>query len=209
MRAPHLAPVDAAALETYPLATEDRINNWFLRWEFGRWLNSEMYLEADPEVGYAYLNLIFVSQLQFPVGTLPTDRRLLAKLLKMDVDQFERLCRREPSPLRHWRPCVTDRGEVRLMHPTVLGTILEQTAERERRAAHNTAEAERKRLDRIVKAMAEAGFDLAVRTDEVLVKRIDQWMTDAIKGRRDKDAYDRAFLRAARQRWMAPPVARA
>jgi hypothetical protein len=191
----------------YPIRSDVRLNNWFFRWEARRWLNSEMRLTADPEVGYAYLNLIFIAQDQSPIGTLPLDRRLLARLLLMPVDGFEALCRRDPSPLQHWQPCVTDAGEVRLMHRFVRDTLLEQIAEREKRDAVSTADAERKRLDRLRLAMERAGFDKAVMADEVLVRRLDTWLSDNVKGNRTPEAYDRAFLHGARAKWMAPRVA--
>lgn len=188
----------------YPIPSDTRLNNWFFRWEARRWLNSEMYLTAAPEVGYAYLNLIFIAQDQTPIGTLPVDRRLIARLLRMSTDAFDDLCRRDPSPLAHWVPCVTDRGERRLMHHFVVQTLSEQIADRERRDAANSADAERKRLARLRQAMQLAGFDKAVIADDMLVQRLDQWLTENVKGNRNAEAYDRAFLHGARQKWFAP-----
>lgn len=201
---PFLTPVPAADLPEYPIRSDVRLNNWFFRWEPRRWLGSEMFLTADPEVGYAYLNLIFIAQDQSPIGTLPTDRKLLARLLRMTTEAFEALCMRRPSPLAHWSECVTDRGEIRLQHDFVRETLLEQLAERERREAATSADAERKRLDRLRQAMAKAAFDKAVLADEVLLKRLDEWLNDNVKGNRTQEAYDRAFLHGARQKWFVP-----
>lgn len=200
---PFLTPVPVADLPEYPIRSDVRLNNWFFRWEARRWLNSEMFLTADPEVGYAYLNLIFIAQDQAPIGTLPTDRKILARLLRLTTEAFEALCLRRPSPLAHWSECVTDRGEVRLQHDFVRETLLEQLAERERRAAASSADSARKRLDRLRQAMAARGFDKAVIADQVLVERLDRWMDENHKGNRTPEAYDRAFAHAARQQWFA------
>lgn len=202
-RAPILSAVPDADLPIYPIGSDERLNNWFFRFESVRWWNSEMCLSADPEVGYAYLNLIFIAQDQTPKGTLPTDRRLLARLLRMPVEVFEGLCRRTPSPLNHWVPCETDRGEVRLMHHVVMETLLEQIHDRERRDAATSADGARKRLDRLRAAMQRAGFDRAVIEDAALVNRLDSWLTENHKGNRNVPAYDRAFAHAARNKWFA------
>lgn len=196
--------IDAGELPVYPVASDVRLNNWFFRWEARRWLNSEMYLTGAPEVRDAYLSLIFIAQDQTPIGTLPVERRLLARLLHKTVQDFDDLCRRDPSPLKHWSECVTDRGEVRLMHHFVTQTLLEQLADRERREAATTADAERKRLDRLRHAMTAAGFDKAVIADEVLLGRLDDWLCEHVKGNRTREAYERAFMHGARQKWFAP-----
>ena len=207
MAKPALTVVDTSDLPSYPVASDVRLNNWFFRWEARRWLNSEMHLTAAPEVGYAYLNLIFLAQDQTPIGTLPVDRRLIARLLRVPTEVFEDLCRRDPSPLAHWEPCVTDRGEVRLMHRFVTQTLLEQLVDRERREAATSADAERKRLDRLRDAMTAAGFDKVVIADTVLVGRLDDWLCEHVKGNRTKEAYERAFMHAARQKWLVPRAA--
>lgn len=205
MTAPsYLSVIDQDDLPEYPVASDVRLNNWFFRWEARRWLNSEMYLTAAPEVGYAYLNLIFIAQDQTPIGTLPVDRRLIARLLRVPTETFEDMCVRRPSPLEHWSPCVTDRGEIRLMHHFVTQTLLEQLADRERREAASSADAERKRLDRLRGAMRAEGFDKSVIADEVLLQRLDVWLQEHVKGNRTKEAYDRAFMHAARHKWFVP-----
>lgn len=204
---PVFSVIEPGELPLYPVASDVRLNNWFFRWEARRWLNSEMYLTAAPEVGYAYLNLIFIAQDQTPVGTLPMDRRLVARLLRVSIEVFEDLCRREPSPLAHWAPCVTDRGEVRLMHHFVTQTLQEQVVDRERREAATSADAERKRLDRLRQAMVTAGFDKTVIADEVLLARLDDWLCEHVKGNRTKEAYERAFMHGARAKWFVPHAA--
>lgn len=206
MARPVLSLVEPGDLPEYPIQSDVRLNNWFFRWEARRWLNSEMYLTADPEVGYHYLNLIFIAQDQAPIGTLPDDRRLIARLLRLPLEVFEGLCRRDPSPLQHWERCVTDRGEVRLMHGFVRDTLLEQISERERREAAISADAERKRLGRLAQAMRAEGFDKAVIGDEVLLRRLDGWLNENVKGNRTREAYERAFLHGARAKWFVPAV---
>jgi hypothetical protein len=200
---PTLTAVPDADLPLYPIGSDERLNNWFFRFESGRWLNSEMYLTADPEVGFAYLNLIFISQDQTPKGTLPTDKVILARLLRIPSEQFAALCRRTPSPLTHWTPCETDRGEVRLMHRVVTETLLEQIHDRERREAATSADGTRKRLDRLRASMQAARFPKAAVDDDVLVKRLDQWLSENHKGNRTAQAYDRAFSHAMRSKWLA------
>lgn len=195
--------VDAAALPAYPIGSDTRINNWFFRWETRRWLNSEVFLKADPDVGYCYLNLIFISQDQVPIGTLPDDRWLLAKLLRLDRDRFDGLCARDPSPLQHWRRCVSDQGEVRLMHPFVTATLEDQLADRDRRDAAVSRDAERQRIRRLREAMPQAGFSASEAADDELVDRLDRWLAETVKsGRRTPAVYERAYAMAVRQKWV-------
>jgi len=42
----------------------------------------------------------------------------------------------------------------------------------------------------------------------VLIRRVDAWMLEHRKGRRDAAAYDSAAMEAVRQRWIEPQALR-
>lgn len=195
---------DASALPDYPFGREHVLpGQYFLKWETGRWLTSDMYLRADPEVGYAYLNLIFTSQAARPIGTIPADAAGQAALLRYDLARWQKLCRSDPSPLRHWRPYLCDGGEVRLGHPVVIDMIGDQLARRDAAVARREGEAVRKRIDRLRQALRERGVHHAVLADSTLMERMDGWLCDHVRGRRDVRAYDRVMVVAGQEGWFA------
>ncbi|ADO42360.1 conserved hypothetical protein [Ketogulonicigenium vulgare Y25] len=120
-----LRPVAVDEIGDYPFSVEDRFeSHYFMAWERRRWLNSDMRLRGDPECRALFFDLINISYDQSPVGTLPTDHKILAKLLFVTDDRFEQLCRQEFGPLHKWRKFNCE-GEIRLGHPMVLKTLNE------------------------------------------------------------------------------------
>lgn len=195
---------DAADLEEYPIGREVRLQGqYFLKFETSRYLHSTMALTGSPEVRCCYLELIFHSQHQTPIGTLPADPLVQARLLRVDPAHWTSLCRMQPSPLHHWRPCMSE-GEVRLMHPVVLDTVIDQLQRREAAELRRGDDAVRKRIARLRERMQAAGFDKAVIGDDVLVERMDHWLAENVRGQRRQDAYDRVFRVAAAEGWFGP-----
>ncbi|MEO1952674.1 MAG: hypothetical protein ABGX09_21585, partial [Thioclava sp.] len=97
-----LAPV--SEIDEYPLTREDRLDShYFMAWERRRWLNCDMRLKGTAECRAYYFDLINISYDQSPVGTLPTDKSVLAKMLFVDPGHFEQLCRLDFGPLHRWR----------------------------------------------------------------------------------------------------------
>lgn len=208
MAAP-LQLIEDGDLPDYPIGSDERLNNWFMQFDIDRWLGSRMRLLATLAVRAVYLDLLFEAQRQNPVGTLPVDRRMLARLAQLSSDEFEALCRHDPSPLHHWAPCRTDRGEVRLAHPVVTDMLLAQLAGREARQARASADAERKRIARLRAAMAAHGIHEGVCRDDVLVQRIDRWLCERFpNGRRTITQYEAAFIHAAQKGWFDGGVRR-
>jgi hypothetical protein len=201
MNASALQLVDVSELPSYPFSGEDILpGNYFLKWEVSRWLTSDMYLHADPEVGYAYLNLIFKSQLSRPIGTIPADPEGQIAFLegKYDARKWRALLRCDPSPLANWRPYRCDGGKVRLGHPVVIDMIMDQLSRREHAEHRRGDEKLRKRIDRLRSALAERGVSQSIIRNQTLMERMEAWLEENVPGRRDPKAYDRA-LNAARQ----------
>lgn len=87
-------------LPEYPINKSERLeSHFYMEWHFNRWLSSEFCLLADPDVGFYGLNLFSLAQNETPVGTLPSDERLLCKLLRIDLEAWRKLMQREITPL--------------------------------------------------------------------------------------------------------------
>lgn len=167
-----LAAIDD--LDEYPLSAEDRLDShYFMPWERRRWLNCDMRLKGTAECRAYYFDLINISYDQSPIGTLPSDMSVLAKMLFVDRDQFEQLCRLEFGPLHKWRRVRCD-GEIRLMHPMVFRTLTDAIARKEDNRAKNDAANAAKRLMRLRSAMAGYNADLAA--NDAAVRWIDEWL---------------------------------
>jgi hypothetical protein len=192
----------------YPFGSDNALpGNYFLKFEVARWLTSDMYLHADPEVGYFHLNLIFKSQLARPIGTIPADFDGQVAVLdgKVTAQRWRALLRLDPSPLRHWRPYRVEGGGIRLGHPVVIQMIEAQLSRREAAAERAVGDALRKQRERLRAALAERGVHAAVLRDQTLIERMDGWLTENCPGRRTVDVYDRVLVVAAQQRWFANP----
>lgn len=200
-----LRPVAADEPFVYPLARHDRLDGHsFVKWQHLRWLSSDLCLMASFEVKGMARDLFDLAQTQSPVGTLPTDRALIARMLRCDPHHFEALCRHPFGPLRGWRPCVVDDGEVRLYHPVVLEQVQDAIERREQRALKNTEKAIRARRDRLIAALRDLGCVEDLLRDEVLIARMDDWLAANWKRRRDQAAYERVLIHASREGWLGP-----
>lgn len=162
-----LQVVVGGEMDEYPLSVEDRLDShYFMAWERRRWLNSDMRLRGTPECRALFFDLINISYDQAPVGTLPNDHDILAKMLFVDGAHFRQLCRLEFGPLHKWEP-VKCGAEVRLSHPMVLRSLKEAISRREDHRARSEAASHKKRLQRLRSCMtgahaALAGIDAAV-----------------------------------------------
>lgn len=183
MTATALQVVPVQDMEVYPLGAEIRLeSHFYVEFQFRRWLTSETRLLADLEVRSVVLDLFFLAQDQIPVGTLPQDERLLARMVGIEVEHFRGLCNRDPGPLNNWRPCLC--GEtVRLMHPVVLEMAIKALGLKRAHEARLSAGRERKRLDDLAKAMERIG---ATRLASIPgnVERLDEWLTEHCPGNR-------------------------
>ncbi|TWI29723.1 hypothetical protein [Paracoccus sulfuroxidans] len=121
-----LQPVSIDDLPEYPISAEDRLDShFFIQWNLKRWRKSSFRNLAEPEIGWFGFLLFCESHDETPVGTLPTDERLLARALGITVERWQSLCRRDITPLHNWSKVMCDNGEVRLAHPVVTEVALE------------------------------------------------------------------------------------
>jgi hypothetical protein len=147
-----LRPVDAGDLPDYPISSQDRLDShFFIQWNLKRWRRSEFRQLAEPEVGWIGFNLFCVSHEETPVGTLPTDERLLANAAEISVDRWRQLCNREITPLHNWSLVRCDNGEVRYAHKVVTEVAIE--ALKSRRA--NLADKEQRRVNKRLKDLRD------------------------------------------------------
>ncbi|MGR3452894.1 hypothetical protein [Pseudooceanicola sp.] len=176
-----LAPVDLDTLPDYPIPVGERLesHSWF-GFHYDRWLNSDFFMltrsTGDRDVQAIALELWCRSQDQDPVGTLPTNTRLLAALLGMSVDVWEGYLRRDPSPLYGWSRCrVQPTGEIRLMHKVVTEITQDAYDTRAKAADRAAAERERKAIVRLRDNVASiAGDRLA--DDRRYIIRLHLWL---------------------------------
>lgn len=149
MARPQKAPelVDVVSLPEYPISANDRLDShFFIAWNLKRWRKSEFRQLAEPEVGWFGFLLFCEAHDETPVGTLPTDERLLARSLGISIDHWRKLDSRDITPLHNWSKVQCDNGEIRYAHPVATEVTLE--AMRTRRVNQANTEA-RKRAKRI------------------------------------------------------------
>ncbi len=202
-RPDHLTPVPQdGGWPAYDFGPNDRLPaHYFTMFHHHRWLNSALHLSASMDVQGAALNLFFIAQSQTPIGTLPRDHALLARLLRIDAHVWEGLHKREMGALHNWVPCQCG-DEVRLMHPVVLEGLRDAFAKREARDLANTEKAVSARLDRLRTALVNLGCDKAVVADGILIERMDAWLVQNCPGQRRASVYEQALAHAGRAGWL-------
>lgn len=208
----HLRGVVVAAdmLPEYPLPREFRMpTHYYIAWWHNRWLNSTLHLTSTYEVQGVALALFCIAQNQSPIGTLPEDEVLLARLLRLDVGRWRDLCRMEISPLHGWYR-VRCGGEVRLAHPVVLEVIEDARDRREARELSKDERAQQRRVQRLRQQLVDYGIDERMASDTLLREELNEWLEQNCKGRRGPMWIARALqwanrngvISAARERSM-------
>lgn len=168
----HLTPIQD--MDDYPLTAEDRLDShYFMAWERRRWLNCDMRLKGTPECRALYFDLTNIAYDQSPIGTLPTDMGVLAKMLFVDRHHFEQLCKLDFGPLHKWRP-VRCEGEIRLMHPMILKTLTEAISRKEDHRARSEAASISKRILRLRTALG--GYEKSLAENDAAIRWIDDWL---------------------------------
>lgn len=188
-----LATVNAVEeLDEYPLRAEDRLDSHhFVMWEHRRWLNCDMRMKGTPECRALYLDLIWHSYGQSPIGTLPTDTETLAYLAKTDEAHFKRLCEGQYGPLHNWVPCQCG-SEVRLMHPFVLDMITQAIAGKEHNRARNEAANAAKRQQRLRARVA--GLHVDVAKNDAAISFMDEWLVAQNVQYRTSEMIEKAMM---------------
>jgi hypothetical protein len=200
---PHLAPVPEGGLYEYPIARSERLDGQtFVKWWHHRWLASDLCLMGSFEVKGMARDLFDLAQTQSPMGTLPRDPTVVARLLRVEAKHFADLCRLDHSPLSGWQPCITDNGEVRLFHPVVLEQVQDALNRREAWLASKSAAAVREQRRRLVAALRQLGVDARVVADESLIERMDDWLVENWKSKRGAKAYHAVMVAAMESGWF-------
>lgn len=203
MTQPHLTPVPDDGPFVYPIAKADRLDGLsFVKWQHQRWLASDMFMMATAECKGHARDLFDIAQTQSPPGTLPRDMAYLARLLRCDLQHFEGLCKQRFGPLHGWMPCITQEGELRLWHRTVLEQVQDAFDRREAKALANTRKAIDARRDRLVSALRAMGCVEDMLADDVLIERMDTWLSEHWKKPRKPAAYEAVLRHAQKEGWL-------
>ncbi len=178
------APVSTDEIPDYPehLLSERLESHSFLTFHFRRWLTSETRLTCEDDVKGHILDLFFIAQDQTPVGTLPTDEKILAKLLGVSLDRWRELSSRSVPPLHNWHRCRC--GDViRLMHPVVMEVALDATKRKRDNAQRAAIRRENKALadlkDRMIKMGSKNMAD-----SQTMLERVNEWLNVHCVGNR-------------------------
>lgn len=176
--------VDAEDVFDYPIPSTERLesHSW-IAWHFRRWLKSEFRNLADLDVRAVGFDLFCEAQDEAPVGTLPVDERLLAKLAGVTLEEWKRLCDRPIGPLYGWQACRCDNGHMRLYHKTVLEMAKEALGMREDHLEKRAADRERKRLKDLPAQIVRGGGTTRMGEDAAFIIQFDQFLLDRFDGR--------------------------
>lgn len=201
--------VDMDDIPDYPgdLIDARMTSDYFTVFWHDRWLNSELHLTSPLDVQGAAMNLFFIARKQNPIGSLPDNDKMLAKLLHIDLDQWQELRARPVNPLHNWRPYRVG-DKIVLGHPVVIEVALDALHRREAREVKNTEKATYQRLQRLRDALQRMGVHKSAIGDDTLVERMDQWLLENHTGQRRQPAYDRVIKVAAREGWFRNPEAK-
>lgn len=166
-------------LPDYPIPSSVRLDShFFMMFNYRRWMNSDFRSLADHEVRAVALDLFCAAQEQSPVGTLPTDERLLANAVDVPLDRWRQLSAREVPPLHNWRQCLCDNGQVRLYHPVVLEVAQAALGMKNDHEEKLASDRERKRLGQLPNQIIRAGGSRQMSEDDAYVVRLDQYLLD-------------------------------
>lgn len=189
-------------LEEYPIGRDERLDgNSFVKWHTARWLSSKTFKLMPWDMQGMARALFDLCQMESPIGTLPDDDEELAYMLRVDLRRMRELRGMDFGPLRNWSRCLSG-NEVRLMHPVVTLQVRDALERRALAQLSKEDRAVKMRLDRLVKGVQQQGWSKAVVADDVLIRRMDDWLSAHHKGNRTEAVYRSAMLHAVQQRWI-------
>ncbi|MBT2130105.1 hypothetical protein [Aliiroseovarius lamellibrachiae] len=190
--------VDSEDVFDYPIPSTERLeSHYFISFHYRRWLKSEFRNLADLDVRAVGFDLFCEAQDEAPVGTLPMDERLLAKLAGVTLEEWKRLCERPIGPLYGWSACRCDNGHMRLYHKVVLEIAKEALGMREDHLEKRAADRERKRLKDLPGQIVRAGGTARMGEDAVFIMQFDQFLLDYFEGRQRRPN----VVREALEKW--------
>ena len=171
--------VEVGELPEYPISAEDRLDShFFIAWNLKRWRKSAFRQLAEPEVGWFGFLLFCEAHDETPVGTLPTDERLLANALGISIDHWRRLEERNITPLHNWSKVQCDNGEIRLAHPVVTEVTLQAMKARRANQANTDARRRFKRLKDLQEMIKDRiGAGQLLRAPQ-FVDRFNDWLEE-------------------------------
>lgn len=174
--------VDVDELPEYPIPSGERLeSHFYIELHFNRWLNSELRLLAEPDVRAYAIDLFCICQNQAPVGSLPINPRIQAKLLGLDLSVWESLLKRECTPLYKWDQYRCDNGDIVLGHPVVIEMAQKAFGSRMQKLADLAAGRERKRLKDLTERVAQIGT-VKMAADPHFMGLVRRWLEENCKG---------------------------
>ncbi|UWQ29903.1 hypothetical protein [Leisingera sp. M523] len=191
----HLQPIDAEALDEYPISASDRLDShYFLQWNLKRWRASEFRRKADPEVGWYGMQLFFIAQDETPIGTLPCDDDQLAYELRVPLEKWKALTERKFSPLHNWARVRCDNGEIRWAHPVVTEVAVEALKSKRKNQSNQEQRTRNKRLkDLQVMIENRIGAGQLLRAAGFL-ERFNDWLEDRYPDVQRREVFIRCAL---------------
>ena len=195
-----LALIDSGdGLPEYPADLIDArmTSDYFTVFWHDRWLNSELCLTARMDVQGTALNLFWIARKQNPIGALPANDDMLAKLLRIDREYWLELKGRPISPLHNWQRMRAGEKIV-LGHPVVIEIALDALGRREIREAAQSEKAAAMRVKRLGEMMVEIGCDARMADDRALLGRLDDWLLENHKGQRRMPRFETSLKAALR-----------
>ncbi|MER5173815.1 hypothetical protein [Thioclava sp. GXIMD2076] len=183
------------SMPSYPISAEERLDShFFIQWNLKRWRKSEFRQLAEPDVGWYGFQLFCEAHDETPVGTLPTNERLLAKALGITLERWQQLCERDITPLHGWYKVRCDNGEVRYAH-NVVTEVAEEALKSKRR---NAADAENRKvakqlkdLEAMIKERIGAG---QLMNNPMFLDRFNAFLEEHYPGKQRREALVRQAL---------------
>lgn len=203
--------VDVDELPEYPADLIDAppAADFFIKFFHIRWLNSRLHLTASQQVQGMALNLFMISRSQNPMGSLPNDETVIARLLRVSHEEWRSAVAQPIGPLHGWRQYRAG-DQIVLGHAVVIEGCQDAIHRREARDASNEEKRAAQRLKRLSETMLAIGCSKSMCDDAVLVQRIDEWLLAHHNGQRRRPQFDalirRALDHATRMGWLAGSV---
>lgn len=199
--------VDIGSLPDYPddLMDVPPATDFFVKFFHNRWLNSRLHLTASMAVQGMAMNLFMIARNQNPMGSLPHDEAVIARMLRVSIEEWSGAKAQQIGPLHGWRQYRAG-SDIVLGHPVVIEGCQDAIHRREAREAGNEEKRAAQRLKRLAEAMAKIGCVKEICSDAVLLQRLDQWLSENHKGQRRQPQFDawiaRALQHAERAGWI-------